>query len=346
MVMPIATAPKSPSRPPGGRYRAWADFDKLAGRRASGRAAEGKNAVVRPMRDQTVSIVGIPMDLGQSRRGVDMGPSALRYAGIHERLRRLGYETEDLGNMEIRERATIPPRGKGLDFLPAVVRAARKTYDQARAAVQERRIPVFLGGDHSISVGTIGGVTAAGSTGILWIDAHGDFNTPETSPSGNIHGMPLAALFGLGAPSLVNLGRPGPKLRARDVAVIGVRDLDVPEKELLREHDVRVYTMSEIDDLGIASVAREALARLSHVSRVHVSLDLDVMDPREAPGVGTPVTGGITYREAHLLMEIIAKDGRLSSADVVEVNPILDVQNRTAEMAVELVASLFGKSIL
>jgi arginase len=144
----------------------------------------------------------------------------------------------------------------------------------------------------------------------------------------------------------VNLGRPGPKLRARDVAVIGVRDLDVPEKELLREHDVRVYTMSEIDDLGIASVAREALARLSHVSRVHVSLDLDVMDPREAPGVGTPVTGGITYREAHLLMEIIAKDGRLSSADVVEVNPILDVQNRTAEMAVELVASLFGKSIL
>jgi arginase len=298
------------------------------------------------MRESLVSIIGIPMDLGQSRRGVDMGPSALRYAGIHERLRGLGHQTEDHGNMEIRDRATIPPRAKGLDYMPAVVRAARKSYDQALAAVQEGRIPVFLGGDHSISVGTIGGVTAAGDTGVLWIDAHGDFNTPETSPSGNIHGMPLAALFGLGAPQLVNLGRPGAKLRARDVALIGVRDLDATEKQLLREHDVRVYTMSEIDDRGIAHVAREALARLSHVSRIHVSLDLDVMDPREAPGVGTPVTGGITYREAHLLMEIIAKDGRLGSADVVEVNPILDTHNRTAEMAVELVASLFGKSIM
>lgn len=298
------------------------------------------------MSRRDVSIVGIPMDLGQSRRGVDMGPSALRYAGLHERLQRLGYATEDLGNMEIRERATIPPKGHGLDFLPAVVRAARKIHATAANAIEAGRIPLFLGGDHSISVGTIGGVTAAGPAGVLWIDAHGDFNTPESSPSGNIHGMPLAALLGLGAPQLVNLGRPGAKLAPRDVVLIGVRDLDPPERDLLRAQDVRVYTMSEIDDRGIADVARDALQRLAHVSRLHVSLDLDVMDPREAPGVGTPVTGGITYREAHLLMEIIARDGRLGSADIVEVNPILDDRNRTAEMAVELAASLFGKSIL
>ncbi len=297
------------------------------------------------MREQIISIVGIPMDLGQSRRGVDMGPSALRYAGIHERLQRLGYRTEDLGNIEVRERATIPPGGKGLDFVPAVVRAAKKSYDQAKAAAEAGRIPVFLGGDHSISVGTIGGITDRGGAGVLWIDAHGDVNTPETSPSGNIHGMPLAALLGLGATQLVNLGRPGAKLTPGNVVLIGVRDLDRAEKDLLHELGVRVYTMSEIDDRGIAEVTRDALARLAHTPRLHVSLDLDVMDPREAPGVGTPVTGGITYREAHLLMEIIAKDGRLGSADIVEVNPILDIQNRTAEMAVELLASLFGKSI-
>jgi arginase len=286
------------------------------------------------------------MDLGQSRRGVDMGPSALRYAGLHERLQRLGLRTEDLGNIQIRERLTIPPKARGLDFLPAVVGAAKKIYEMGQTAVASGRVPLFLGGDHSISVGTIGGVTAPGPAGVLWIDAHGDFNTPETSPSGNIHGMALAALLGLGAPRLVNLGRPGAKLRVRDVVLIGVRDLDPPERELLLRHDVRVYTMSEIDDRGIADVTRDALQRLAHTPRLHVSLDLDVVDPREAPGVGTRVTGGITYREAQLLMEIVARDGRLGSADVVEVNPMLDTFNRTAEMAVELVASLFGKSIL
>jgi arginase len=296
--------------------------------------------------DKTVSIVGVPMDLGQSRRGVDMGPSALRYAGLHERLQRLGLRTEDLGNIEVRERLTLPAKAGGLDFLPAVVRAAKETYEMGQSAVASGRIPVFLGGDHSISVGTVGGVTAPGPAGVLWIDAHGDLNTPETSPSGNIHGMPLAGLLGLGAPQLVNLGRPGAKLPVGDVVLVGVRDLDPPERELLRRHDVRVYTMSEIDDRGIADVTRDALERLAHTPRLHVSLDLDVVDPREAPGVGTPVMGGITYREAHLLMEIVARDGRLGSADIVEVNPMLDTHNRTAEMAVELVASLFGKSIL
>ena len=296
--------------------------------------------------DRTVSIVGVPMDLGQSRRGVDMGPSALRYAGVHERLQGLGLRTEDLGNIQIRERHTIPPKVGGLDFLAAVVGAAKKVYEIGKTAVASGHVPVFLGGDHSISAGSIGGVTALGPAGVLWIDAHGDFNTPETSPSGNIHGMPLAALLGVGAPQLVNLGRPGAKLPARDVVLIGVRDLDPPERDLLLRHDVRVYTMSEIDDRGIADVTRDALQRLAHTPRLHVSLDLDVVDPREAPGVGTRVMGGLTYREAHLLMEIVARDGRLGSADVVEVNPMLDMYNRTAEMAVELVASLFGKSIL
>lgn len=293
-----------------------------------------------------VSIVGIPMDLGQSRRGVDMGPSSLRYAGIHERLIGLGFETEDLGNLEIRERATIPGKTGGFGYLRTVVKASERMYKTAREAVAAGKVPLFLGGDHSISVGTIGGVTHDQPAGVLWIDAHGDFNTPETSPSGNIHGMPLAALSGRGAKELVELGRPGPTLPAEDVVMIGTRDLDALERDALSKSGIKVYTMSEIDDRGIADVAREALGRLKHRDRLHISLDMDVMDPREAPGVGTPVTGGITYREAHLLMEIIAKDGRFRSADVVEVNPILDLRNQTAEMAVELVASLFGKAIL
>jgi arginase len=293
----------------------------------------------------TVTVVGIPMDLGQSRRGVDMGPSALRYAGLHERLRQLGCQTEDQGNLHVAERVSLPPQG-GLAFLPAVVGACNQMYEVGRAAIAASKLPVFVGGDHSISMGTIGGVTHDGPAGVLWIDAHGDFNTPTTSPSGNIHGMPLAALLGLGAPELVHLGRPGPKLTAKDVVLIGIRDLDPPERDALRASGIRIYTMSEIDARGVATVTREALAHLGHLPRLHVSLDMDVMDPREAPGVGTPVTGGLTYREAHLLAEIIAADGRLGSVDVVEINPILDDRNRTAEIALELVASLMGKAIL
>lgn len=292
-----------------------------------------------------VTVVGIPMDLGQSRRGVDMGPSALRYTGLHERLRQLGYATEDLGNLELPERETLPPEG-GLAFLPAVERACSLTYEVAREAVAKGRLPIFIGGDHSISAGTVGGVTHDGACGLLWIDAHGDFNTPETSPSGNIHGMPLAALCGRGAPALVDVGRPGPKVEPSAVVLIGTRDLDELEKVALAESGAGIYTMSDIDARGVAEVVREALDRLRHLPRFHVSLDMDVLDPREAPGVGTPVTGGLTYREAHLLMEILAQDGRLQAADVVEINPILDVRNRTAEIALELVASLLGKSIL
>ena len=292
-----------------------------------------------------ISIIGVPMDLGQARRGVDMGPAAVRYAGLCRRLAELGYDVHDRGNLEIPVRDTLPRSG-GMSFLPAVVEACEAMYREGVKALEAGELPIFLGGDHSIAAGTIGASTHAGPVGVLWIDAHGDFNTPDTSPSGNLHGMPLAALIGLGHEELVNLGRPGPKIKAADVALIGIRDLDREEKVLLRESGAAVYTMREIDERGIGPVAHEALLRLSHLDEVHVSLDLDSLDPREAPGVGTPVTGGLTYREAHLLMEIIASEAKVRSLDVVEVNPILDERNRTASLALELVLSVLGMRIL
>jgi arginase len=297
------------------------------------------------MMPSSIRIIGVPMDLGQSRRGVDMGPSALRYAGLSQRLRKLGHTVEDAGNITVPVRDTLPESG-GMAFLPSVVKACEQIYEHGRQAIAAGCVPLFIGGDHSIAVGTAGGVTHEGPSGLLWIDAHGDFNTPESSPSGNIHGMPLAALLGLGRPELINLGRPGPKFKSPDVVLIGVRDLDSQEKELLKESRIGIYSMREIDERGIAEVVREALARLQHVPRLHVSLDMDCLDPMEAPGVGTPVAGGLSYREAHLLMEILADTGRVGSIDVVEINPILDERNHTAEIAAELLASLLGKSIL
>jgi len=293
----------------------------------------------------TIRIIGVPMDLGQSRRGVDMGPSALRYAGLNAHLRRLGYSLEDQGNVETPVRDTLPAAG-GLTYLPAVVATCETVYQAGQKAMADGCLPIFVGGDHSIAAGTIGGVTHHEPCGVLWVDAHADFNTPETSPSGNVHGMPLAALMGLGAPELVNLGRSGPKLEASQVVLIGIRDVDPEERTLLKQSGVGVYTMREIDERGIAAVAKEALARLSHLSRLHVSLDMDSLDPTEAPGVGTPVHGGLTYREAHLLMETIADCGCVGSLDVVEINPILDQRNDTGEIATELITSLLGKSIL
>lgn len=293
----------------------------------------------------TISIIGVPMDLGQSRRGVDMGPSALRYAGLDDRLRRLGYTVEDDGNIHIPVRDMLPPAG-GMAFLPAVVEACLEMYRAGQKAIQAGHLPLFIGGDHSIAIGTIGGVSHPEPTGLLWIDAHGDFNTPESSPSGNLHGMPLAALLGHGAPELVNLGRPGPKLTAAQVVLIGVRSLDPQERILLKDSQIKVYTMREIDQRGLAVVAAEALDYLSHLPRLHVSLDMDSLDPNEAPGVGTPVPGGLTYREAHLLMEMIADCACVGSIDVVEINPILDHRNDTAKIALELIASLLGQSIL
>ncbi|HUP22028.1 MAG TPA: arginase [Thermoanaerobaculia bacterium] len=292
----------------------------------------------------TIDVIGVPRDLGQARRGVDMGPSAVRYAGLDERLRRLGYDIEDSGNLAIRDRQLLKPSG-GLAFLPEVVRASERVYNAGRRALARGHLPIFLGGDHSIAAGSVGGVTHDEPKGVLWIDAHGDFNTPETSPSGNLHGMPLAALVGLGDPRMVDLGRAGAKLEPRDVVLIAVRDLDRAERELMKDQQVTVFTMREIDELGIAEVARQALSKLEHRPKVHVSLDMDALDPTEAPGVGTPVDGGLTYREAHLLMEILAEEADIASIDVVEVNPILDHRNETARLAVELVASLLGKRI-
>ena len=293
-----------------------------------------------------IRIIGVPMDLGQDLRGVDMGPSALRYAGLAGRLERLGHSVEDQGNVPVAVRGAVNDTATGPAFLEEIRDTCAHVYDAAHQALAEGCFPIFIGGDHSIAVGTVGGVTHDGPAGVLWIDAHGDFNTPETSPSGNIHGMPVAALMGQGASELVNLGRPGPKLEPEDIILIGIRDLDTRERELLREARLGIYTMREVDERGLAAVTREALRRLSHLDRLHVSLDMDSVDPMYAPGVGTPVRGGFTNREAHLLMEMLADDGRVGSVDVVEINPILDEKNRTAQMAAELLTSLLGKSII
>ncbi|MEM1203769.1 MAG: arginase [Acidobacteriota bacterium] len=294
---------------------------------------------------KTLSILGIPMDLGQARRGVDMGPGAIRYAGLKRRLGALGYRVDDGGDVTVPVRDTLPEEG-GMSFLEQVAEVCGQVYSRGVEAIRAGDLPVFLGGDHSVAVGTVGAASHEEPIGVLWVDAHGDFNTPETSPSGNIHGMPLAALTGLGAPELVNLGRPGAKVDPRDVMLIGIRDLDAKEKDLLRASGAGVYTMREIDERGMATVAREALKRLQHRKRLHVSLDLDALDPSEAPGVGTPVAGGLRYREAHLLMEILAESEKIGSMDLVEVNPILDHSNRTAELAIGLLCSAMGERIL
>ena len=302
------------------------------------------NSIIHPM-PPPIRIIGIPMDLGQALRGVDMGPGAVRYAGLKARLEKLGYEVEDAGNIDVPVRdemiADKPPY-----FLAAVTEVCGQTYKWALDTCADGAIPIFLGGDHSIAIGTVGGVTEEGPCGVLWIVAHGDINTPETSPSGNIHGMPLATLHGKGPAPLVNLGRKGAKLRAKDVIIIGARDLDASEKKTLRELGVTVYTMRSIDERGMATVMKEALDKLSHHDRLHVSLDLDSLDPSQAPGVGTPVPGGLTYREAQLAMEMLSDTKRVMSVDVVEVNPILDKRNETGVTAVELLECLFGKEIL
>lgn len=296
------------------------------------------------MKQKTIRIIGVPIDLGQDQRGVDMGPSAIRYAGLSAALKRLGNQLHDAGNLYVPVRDSID-QSRG-DFLPSIQQVCQAAYEAAAQAVAAGETPLFLGGDHSLSIGTIGGVTSREPAGVIWIDAHGDANRPQTSPSGNVHGMPLAALLGEGFPELVNVGRPGAKLDGKDVVMIGIRDLDDGERSWLRQSGIRVYTMRELDERGMSAVIREALTALEHRTRLHVSLDIDSLDPTQAPGVGTPSSGGLSYREAQLLMEIIADSGKLCSADIVEINPILDHENRTARMAVELAASLFGKSIL
>ena len=294
---------------------------------------------------RTIRILGVPMDLGQNRRGVDMGPSAVRYAHLQARLERLGHVVHDAGNVSApNPEEDIVESADGR--LRAVAGVCRAVYDTACPWVAAGDFAVFLGGDHSISIGSIAAAAQRGPVGVVWIDAHSDFNTPPTSPSGNIHGMPVAALVGEGAPPLVEVGTTHPALKTSEIVQIGIRDLDAAERERLIRSGIHVFTMRHVDELGMAVVARQALDRLRHLPRIHVSLDMDSLDPAEAPGVGTPVPGGLTYREAHLLMEILGDSGRVTSLDIVEINPILDEMNKTAELAVELAASLLGQRIL
>jgi arginase len=288
---------------------------------------------------ERVAVVGVPMDLGAGRRGVDMGPSALRYARLLEELEALGLAVEDLGNVRVPLAETL--RGRKGPYLEEIRQAALELKERLMTLPKEV-FPIVLGGDHSLAMGSVSGV-ARGRVGVIWVDAHTDFNTPETSPSGNIHGMPLAVLCGLGHPRLTEVFQ---AVDPKDVVLIGVRSVDPGEARLLKEMGVRVYTMHEVDRLGIAPIAEEALSYLEGLP-LHVSLDADVLDPTLAPGVGTPVPGGLSYREAHLLMEILALSGRVRSLDLVEVNPIfLDEKNRTALMMVGLALSLLGKRIL
>ena len=292
-----------------------------------------------------IRIIGVPVDLGQAQRGVDLGPGALRYAGISARLAGLGYEVQDIGNLPVPVRDALTGESEQ-HYLPSILKVCEAAYRAGREAIEEGCIPVFLGGDHSLAIGSVGGVTHREPVGLIWIDAHGDFNTPQTTPSGNIHGMCVAALLGDGFSELAQVGRGGAKIRAADVVMIGIRELDPQERLRLRESGIAVFTMRDVDERGMGAVAREALGRLSHLSRLHVSLDLDSLDPLEVPGVGTTSPGGLTYRETQLLMEIIADTKQVVSLDIVEINPILDHRNRTAVIAVELAASLFGKSII
>jgi arginase len=286
-----------------------------------------------------LAVIGGALDLGAGRRGVDMGPSAIRYAGLDDRLSRLGFECADWGNVETvvpEATASGNPRAR---FLTEIKDACERVARRVAAVAKD--------GDHSIALGTLGGLAAThGAGGVLWFDAHGDLNTPETTPSGNVHGMPLAVALGLADDTFGSDAWPLPAVKPEHVFLIGVRSLDDGERELVRRLGVSVSTMTDLDRHGVEPVVREALERVADAAFVHVSLDMDVVDPDVAPGVGTPVRGGLSYREAHLAMELVAESGLLGSMDVVEVNPILDRENATAQLAVELVASALGERIL
>jgi arginase len=298
---------------------------------------------------KTVAIIGAALDLGQGRRGVDMGPSALRYADLEERLVSLGYEVRDLGNVQTAEPEATAMRDETARYLPEILAACAQVAVLVREAVQADLSPLVLGGDHSVALGTLGGLAAAHGRpgGVIWLDAHGDLNVPATSPTGNVHGMPLAAALGLASDRFASDAWTLPVVDERRVAVVGARSFDPAERALLRSHaGIRVFTMSEIDRIGIERAMHEALDHVAGPGFVHISFDPDVLDPEVAPGVGTPVPGGLTYREAHLALELVAESGYAGSLEVVEVNPILDRENITARTAVELVASALGKTII
>jgi arginase len=299
-----------------------------------------------------IRVIGVPLDLGQSRRGVDMGPSAVRVAGLEARLEELGHVVEDAGNISV----AIPEQKKAGDphakYLKEITDTCTKNAELVLKTLEAGKVPLVLGGDHSVGAGTVSGVAEFyrrqnQKIGLLWIDAHTDINTPESSPSGNVHGMPLAAIMGLGPAELSNIFNFSPKVAPENCVLIGVRDIDAIEKANVRRAGIEVFTMRDIDERGMRTVMEEALRAAGRgTAGYHVSLDMDWIDPEDAPGVGTPVRGGATYREAHLAMEIIADHGRTVSFEIVEVNPVIDEHNRTADLAVELALSAFGKKIL
>ena len=299
-----------------------------------------------------IRVIGVPLDLGQSRRGVDMGPSAVRVAGLEARLEALGHMVEDGGNVSVaiaEQKKEGHPHAK---YLKEITATCVKHAELMIKTLESGKVPIVLGGDHSVAAGTVAGVAEFyrrqnQKIGLIWIDAHSDINTPESSPSGNVHGMPLAAIMGLGPPELANILNFSPKASPENCVLVGVRDIDAVEKENVRQAGIEVFTMRDIDERGMRTVTEEALRMAGRgTAGYHISLDMDWVDPEDAPGVGTPVRGGATYREAHLAMEIIADHGRMLSFEIVEVNPVIDEHNRTAELAVELTLSAFGKKIL
>lgn len=299
--------------------------------------------------NKDISVIGMPMDLGQMRRGVDMGPSAIRYAGVIERLESLHFNVDDLGDVPVahpNRKATI--REDNLRNLHEVVDANKKLAKVVSEEIEKQRFPLVLGGDHSMAIGSIAGISQHyNNLGVIWYDAHGDINTVETSPSGNIHGMPLAINLGLGHKKLTDIIGDAPNIKPENIVMIGIRSLDEGEKQLLRKLKIKVYTMHEIDRIGMPKVMEESIDYLKdRTDGVHLSFDLDGMDPSEAPGVGTPVNGGATYRESHLAMEMLAESNLITSAEFVEVNPMLDDKSKTAILTVDLIGSLFGEKLI
>jgi arginase len=303
-------------------------------------------------RSSEIAIVGAPLDFGAGRRGVDMGPSALRLAGLNGKLQSMGYQVHDLGNVPVAQQETIDEGSPNAKYLAPIAQCCGELARIVTEVVEKGQFPLVLGGDHSVGAGTVAGVASAHrkrdrKIGLIWIDAHADMNTPEISPSGNVHGMPLASCLGRGPRELTHLLGYAPKLEGRNTVLIGLRDVDEREREVVRELGVVAFTMRDIDELGLRNIMDKALAAsYDGTDGFHLSLDMDALDPDEAPGVGTPVRGGMSYREAHLAMETVCDSGRMLSMEVVEVNPVLDSANRTALLGVELVMSAMGKKIL
>jgi len=301
---------------------------------------------------QKIRIIGVPMDLGASRRGVDMGPSALRVAGLQARIKQLGLQVEDIGNISVKQPEEMSYGEKRAKYLAEIADACKDLAAIVEKTLDENMTPVVLGGDHSIAAGSLSGVAGyfrkkEKKIGLIWLDAHGDINTPESSPSGNVHGMPLAAAMGYGATELVELQGFKPKVEPQNISLVGIRDLDSQEKKLAKKSGVHVFTMRDIDERGMREVMSDALKyAMDDTDGISVSLDMDFVDPSDAPGVGTPVRGGVTYREAHLAMEMLADTESMVSLEVVEINPVIDEHNRTALLGVELVLSGLGKKIL